>query len=96
MSRRFSRGGIDTALESLKSNKVAVTDECITAYLDDGRIVSVPLWWSWRLEGATPAQRANWEIIGDGYGFHWPDVDEDLSVEGMVLGSPAPRPVSRP
>jgi len=71
---------------------VKVTDELITFYLVDGRVVSVPLAWSWRLSEATPAQRSNFEIIGDGHGVHWPDVDEDLSVEGMFHGVPARRP----
>jgi hypothetical protein len=55
-------------------------------------VVSVPLEWSWRLTDATPEQRAHWEIIGDGQGVHWPDVDEDISVEGMLRGVPAKRP----
>lgn len=72
--------------------EVSVTEELITFRLVDGRIVSVPLAWSWRLSEATPAERGNVEIIGDGYGAHWPDVDEDLSVEGMLQGVPARRP----
>jgi hypothetical protein len=72
--------------------EVSVTEELITFRLVDGRVVSVPLAWSWRLSEATPTQRNNFEIIGDGYGVHWPDVDEDLSVEGMLHGVPAPRP----
>lgn len=72
--------------------EVSVTDELITFRLVDGRVVSVPLAWSWRLSDATPAQRNNFEIIGDGHGVHWPDVDEDLSVEGMFHGIPARRP----
>ena len=72
--------------------QVAVTDDLITFHLVDGRIVSVPLAWSWRLSEATPSQRDNYEIIGDGQGVHWPDVDEDLSVEGMFNGVPARRP----
>ncbi len=72
--------------------EVSVTEELITFHLVDGRIVSVPLAWSWRLSEATPAQREHFEIIGDGYGVHWPDVDEDLSVEGMLHGVPARRP----
>jgi hypothetical protein len=72
--------------------RVEVTDETITAYLADGRVISVPLAWSWRLSEATPAQRANWELTGDGHGVHWPDVDEDISAEGMLSGAPAPRP----
>jgi hypothetical protein len=71
---------------------VTVTDELITFHLADGRVISVPLAWSWRLTEATAAQRANFEIIGDGVGVHWPDVDEDLSVEGMLHGVPARRP----
>ena len=71
---------------------VTVTDDLITFHLVDGRVISVPLVWSWRLSDATPAQRNNYEIIGDGQGVHWPDVDEDLSVEGMFNGVPARRP----
>jgi hypothetical protein len=72
--------------------EVSVTDELITFRLMDGRVVSVPLAWSWRLSEATPAQRNKFEVIGDGEGVHWPDVDEDLSVEGMLHGVPARRP----
>jgi len=75
-----------------KIDHVDVTDETITAYLVDGRVISVPLAWSWRLSEATPAQRANWQLIGDGHGVHWPDVDEDISAEGMLHGVPARRP----
>ena len=71
---------------------VTVTDDLITFLLVDGRVISVPLVWSWRLSEATTAQRDNYEIIGDGQGVHWPDVDEDLSVEGMFNGVPARRP----
>ena len=72
--------------------RVEVNDETITAHLVDGRVISVPLAWSWRLSDATPAQRANWQLIGDGHGIHWPDVDEDISAEGMLNGIPADRP----
>jgi hypothetical protein len=72
--------------------RVELTDETITAHLVDGRVISVPLAWSWRLSEATPAQRANWQLIGDGHGVHWPDIDEDISAEGMLSGVPAPRP----
>lgn len=75
-----------------KIRQVEVTDDLITACLVDGRIISVPLAWSWRLSEATPAQRAKYEFIGDGQGVHWPHVDEDLSAEGMLHGTPAPRP----
>lgn len=71
--------------------RVRVTDDVITAELADGRIISVPLAWSWRLSDATPEQRANWRLIGSGSGVHWPDVDEDISVRGMLDGVPALR-----
>jgi len=74
--------------------ELQISDEKITAYLVDGRVISVPLAWSWRLSEATPAQRENFRIIGDGQGVHWPEVDEDISVEGMLHGVPAHRPSS--
>lgn len=58
--------------------------------LADGRAISVPLAWYPRLLNATAAQRANWEICGGGYGIHWPDIEEDLSTEGLLRGAPAP------
>ena len=75
--------------------RVTITEEAITAELLDGRVISVPLTWSWRLSEATPEQRSNYELIGDGLGVHWPDVDEDISVQGMLQGAPAPRPKNR-
>ncbi|MCR4316971.1 MAG: DUF2442 domain-containing protein [Planctomycetes bacterium] len=78
-----------------KIRDVEVTEEIITAFLADGRTISIPLVWSWRLSDATPEQRANFEIIGDGDGIHWPDVDEDISIRGMLTGSPARRPSSK-
>ena len=74
---------------------VEVTADLITAHLADGRTISVPLAWSWRLSDATPEQRARYEIIGDGTGIHWPDVDEDISARGMLEGVPARRPARR-
>jgi Protein of unknown function (DUF2442) len=71
---------------------VEVSDDSITAQLVDGRTISVPLAWSWRLSEATAEQRQHFEIIGAGQGVHWPDVDEDISAEGMLYGTPAPRP----
>ena len=71
---------------------VEVTDDLITAHLADGRSISVPLVWSWRLANATPEQRHHFEINGTGQGVHWPDLDEDLSAIGMLTGTPAPRP----
>ena len=74
---------------------VEVSEELITAHLTDGRTISVPLAWSWRLSEASPAARRYYEVIGDGEGVHWPEVDEDISARGMLEGLPARRP-SRP
>ena len=71
---------------------IEITEDTLTAHLMDGRTISVPLVWSWRLAEATPEQWANYEIIGNGHGVHWPDIDEDISAEGMLYGTPAPRP----
>jgi hypothetical protein len=68
---------------------VQVTEDEIKATLVDGRTISVPLVWSWRLMGATPEQRQNFELIGSGQGIHWPDLDEDISAMGMLTGGPA-------
>ena len=73
---------------------VRVTADEIVARLADGRVISVPLAWSWRLSEATPKQRANFRLIGGGQGVHWPDVDEDISVDGMLHGIPARPPRS--
>jgi len=80
--------------QEVRIKNIEVTDDTITAYLVDGRVISVPLAWSWRLSEATPEQRANYEIIGDGQGIRWPEIDEDISAEGMLYGVPAPRPRS--
>jgi hypothetical protein len=86
---------MNTAVSSdPRIQEVRVTDDEITAHLVDGRVISVPLAWSWRLSEATPAQRAHFRLIGTGQGIHWPDVDEDISVEGMLHGVPARRPRS--
>ena len=71
---------------------VKVTSDAIISYLVDGRVLSVPLVWSWRLSEATAKQRSRFRLIGDGQGVHWPDIDEDISVEGMLHGVPAHRP----
>ena len=74
---------------------IEVSDETITAHLTDGRVISVPLVWSWRLANATPEQRKNFQIIGNGQGVNWPDVDEDISAIGMLDGTPA-KPTKQP
>ena len=83
-------------IQEVRIKDISVTKDTITAQLMDGRTISVPLAWSWRLSEATAKQRAHWEIIGDGHGVHWPDIDEDISAEGMLYGIPAPRKRNRP
>ena len=83
--------GIAAAIQEARIKHISISKESIEAELMDGRTISVPLAWSWRLSEATSKQRANWEIIGDGQGVHWPDIDEDISAEGMLSGCPAPR-----
>jgi len=70
---------------------VRISDDAISVDLFDGRIITVPLAWYPRLLHATPAQRAHWVIAGAGYGIHWPELDEDLHVHGLLQGAPAPR-----
>ena len=70
---------------------VHFTEDTVSVDLADGRTITVPLVWFPRLLDATPEQRQNWQIVGAGYGIHWPDVDEDLSSEGFLRGAPAPR-----
>ena len=68
---------------------VSVDDERLSVELMDGRMIAVPLAWYPRLLTASAAQRRNWEIAGGGYGIHWPDVDEDLSSDGLLRGAAA-------
>ncbi|MCA9866854.1 MAG: DUF2442 domain-containing protein [Anaerolineae bacterium] len=66
--------------------EVTITDDTLAADLEDGRSIAVPIGWYPRLSHATPVERDNFEISGAGYGIHWPDLDEDIGVEGMLLG----------
>ena len=68
-----------------------VTADSLVVDLLDGRTISVPLSWYPRLAEATARQRENWEVAGGGYGIHWPELDEDISTEGLLRGAPAPR-----
>lgn len=68
---------------------VHVSDDSLTVDLSDGRTISAPLGWYPRLEHGTPKERSNWRLIGHGQGMHWEDLDEDLSVEGLLLGKPS-------
>jgi hypothetical protein len=68
---------------------VEITDDTLTISLVDGRVVSVPISWYPRLSNAMPEHRAVWEFIGGGHGIHWPELDEDISVENVLLGQPS-------
>ena len=69
---------------SARATGVRFTDDLLYVQLEDGREIGVPLAWFPRLSAATPEQRANWQLVGRGVGLHWPDVDEDLSVAGLL------------
>ena len=71
------------------AQEVTVTDDTLGVELSDGRSIAVPLGWYPRLVHATALERNNWKLIGKGEGIHWPDLDEDISVEGLLAGKPA-------
>ena len=73
-------------IETPEAIAIEVSDDTLAAELSDGRTISVPISWYPRLVHATPEERNNWELIGTGEGIHWPDLDEDLSVEGFLAG----------
>lgn len=75
---------------------VSFSADSVSVTLKDGRVISVPLTWFPRLRHATSKQLNHWKIAGGGYGIHWPDLDEDLSTEGLLRGSPAPRDPTTP
>jgi len=70
---------------------VQLSEETLSVSFMDGRTIIVPLAWYPKLFKATKEQRVQWQVSGGGYGIHWPDIDEDLSAEGLLRGAPAPR-----
>ena len=76
-------------IEAPKAENVKVTKDTLNVDLSDGRTISVPLEWFPRLVYATPEERSNWRLIGRGHGIHWEDIDEDISVEGLLTGKPS-------
>jgi hypothetical protein len=76
----------DERVRAVRSN-----DDSLSVDLMDGRTITVPLAWYPRLLNATRQQREHWECSGGGYGIHWPDIDEDLTTEGLLRGAPAPK-----
>src|SRR5208282_6098327 len=93
-SRGFWRLGMVSLTRAgtadIRVRDVSVTEDELSVGLMDGRTITVPLAWYPRLADATPEQRAHWEVSGAGYGIHWPDLDEDLSTEGLLRGVRAP------
>ena len=79
-----------SATDTARASSVTTTDREIVVRLTDGRTIIVPLAWYPRLFKATSEQRANYEILGDGEYLHWPEIDEDLTVAGLLRGTPAP------
>jgi len=76
-------------LRTAVARHVTIGKDTLTVDLADGRTVSVPLAWYPRLLHGTPAERNHWRLIGNGTGIHWPDLDEDISVENVLLGQPS-------
>ncbi|MBA3897045.1 MAG: DUF2442 domain-containing protein [Sphingomonadaceae bacterium] len=81
--------GILTGVTDKRVLDVRCDAHSLIVDLMDGRTISAPLAWYPRLLNATPDQRGHWEKAGGGYGIHWPDLDEDLSTEGLLRGAPA-------
>jgi hypothetical protein len=73
-------------IEVPKAESVTVTEDTLSVELSDGRTLSVPLAWFPRLVHATPEERNHWRLVGKGQGIHWADIDEDISVEGLLAG----------
>ena len=78
-----------TEIQTTKAQHVTVTEDSLTIDLVDGRALSVPLAWYPRLLHGTPEERNHWRLIGRGEGIHWPDLDEDISVENLLAGKPS-------
>ena len=83
---RLTRRQLEDELERARISRVNVTEDMVTLYLEDGRVVGMPTVWSPRLTDASDAERQNYELIGHGAGLHWPDLDEYVSVRSILLG----------
>ena len=78
-----------TDVQGIRAQQVVVTADTLSVDLTDGRTIAVPLPWYPRLVHGTPEERNHWRLIGQGEGIHWPDLDEDISVENLLLGRPS-------
>ena len=87
--RCYEMNGTSSVMVALSLPRItsaSVTDDTLSVDLEDGRTISVPIGWYPRLAHATPAERTNMKISGAGFGLHWPDLDEDIGIEGILLG----------
>ena len=76
-------------IDAPNANNVSVSEDTLSVDLSDGRSISVPIEWFPRLVHATPEERRKWRLIGNGQGIHWEDIDEDVSIEGLLAGKPS-------
>ncbi|MBF0377753.1 MAG: DUF2442 domain-containing protein [Desulfamplus sp.] len=76
-------------IKTPKIYNLNINDETLTVEIDDGRTISLPLSWYPRLHYSSVAERENWRLIGNGSGIHWSDIDEDISLEGILAGNPS-------
>jgi hypothetical protein len=82
----MSTSPLQSDLAEARAQRVSVSEDTLTVELVDGRTVTVPVTWYPRLAHGSLAERANWRLIGEGEGIHWPDLDEDISIEGLLAG----------
>ena len=80
---------MSSLVAEIRAQSLVITDDTLSVDLNDGRSISVPLSWYPRLNHATLSERSNWRWIGDREGIHWPDLDEDISIENLVFGKPS-------
>ncbi len=80
---------LKTEPREVLAQSVSATEDTLTVELRDGRTVSVPIAWYPRLSHGSDSERSDWRLIGEGLGIHWPQLDEDISVEGLLLGYPS-------
>ena len=78
--------------EEIRAIDVRIEEEMFYVALEDGREIGVPYSWYWRLGKAKPEERSNWRFISGGYGIHWEDIDEDISIAGILKGNKNPEP----
>ena len=76
-------------IEVPAAENITITEDTLSVDLSDGRTISVPLAWYPRLTYASLSEQNNWRLIGKGYGIHWEDIDEDISIEGLLAGKPS-------